>query len=160
MPSENESLVSAVRRLMSRLGLKGEIISHLGQSGKDTEEAERALGVPTKSILKVIVFESREDYVIAIVTGDRRVDVKRLEVLSGLKEIRLARPEDVESFTGFNIGGVPPFVFKDLCSVFVDEEVMNRKFVIGSAGSEYVGVRFSPRELLKLGYSVAKIVQD
>jgi len=145
---------------MRVLGLKGEIIHHQGRSGRTTRDAEYALGVPGKLILKVLLFKSRERHVAAIVTGDKRVDVKNLERLSGIGGLRLAKPEDIKRFTGFSVGGVPPFIFKNLCPVFVDEEVMKREYVIGSAGSEYIGVKFSPQELRKLGYKLAQIVQD
>jgi Ala-tRNA(Pro) deacylase len=157
MCSKDASFVTSVRRLMRVIGLKGEIICHQGRSGKTTEQAERALEVPRKLILKVLLFKSRERHVVAMVTGDRRVDVKNLERLSGVRGLRLAKPEEIERFTGFSAGGLPPFIFKNLCPVFVDEEVAAREYVIGSAGSEYVGVRFLPYELRKLGYRFARI---
>ncbi len=144
---------------MRDLKLRGEVILHPASSGRTSERVERALGIPRASVLKVLVFKSQEEYVAAIVTGDERVDVKRLERLTGLKDLRLASPEDVKSLTGFPVGGVPPFVFKDLCPVFVDEGVLSRDYVVGSAGSEYAGVRFSPQEFRKLNYSVTRITR-
>lgn len=152
-----EPSVDSVRQLMKVFGLKGEIIYHQGRSGKTTKQAERVLGVPCELILKVLLFKSQEEYVAAIVTGDRKVDVKSLETISGSSNLRLASPKEVESFTGFSAGGVPPFIFRDLCPVFVDENVMRRRYVVGSAGSEYVGVKFSPNELRKLEYPIARI---
>jgi prolyl-tRNA editing enzyme YbaK/EbsC (Cys-tRNA(Pro) deacylase) len=143
---------------MKDLKVRGEIIDHPGRSGGTTEQASLALGLDDRFILKVLLFKSQEEYVATIVTGDKRVDVERLEEVSGIKDLRLARPEDIESLTGFSVGGIPPFVFKDLCTVYVDEEVMKKEFVVGSAGSEFSGVRFSPEELLKLGYLIARIV--
>lgn len=35
--------------------------------------------------------------------------------------------------------------------MFVDEEVFRREVVACSAGSEYVGMLFNPKELLKVG---------
>lgn len=158
MSQKDESLISKTKQLMRDLKVKGEIINHPRQSGRTTRQARLALGVHDRFILKVLLFKSREKYVAAIVTGDKRVNKERLERISGLRDLNLAKLDDVESLTGFSAGGIPPFVFKDLCAVYVDEEVLKRKFVIGSAGSEYAGVRFPPQELLKLGYSIACIV--
>ncbi|UCD73016.1 MAG: hypothetical protein JSW01_06140 [Candidatus Bathyarchaeota archaeon] len=155
---KDESLTLKTEQLMRDLKVKGEIINHPRQSGRTTKQARLALGVHDRFILKVLLFKSQEEYVAAIVTGDKRVNKERLERVSGLRDLRLAGLEEVESLTGFSAGGIPPFIFKDLCTVYVDEEVMKRRFVIGSAGSEYSGVRFSPQELLKLGYSIACIV--
>lgn len=158
MLQKDKSPISKIRQLMKDLKIRGEIFSHPRRSGRTTEQARLALGVKNRFILKVLLFKSREEYVVAIVTGDRRVNTERLERVSGLRDLRLAKLEDIESLTGFSAGGIPPFVFKDLCTVFVDEEVMKRRFVVGSAGSEYAGVKFPPQELLKLGYSIARIV--
>jgi prolyl-tRNA editing enzyme YbaK/EbsC (Cys-tRNA(Pro) deacylase) len=158
MPRKDESTISKTKQLMKDLKVKGEIINHPRRSGRTTEQARLALGVHDRFILKVLLFKSREEYVAAIITGDRRVNTERLKRVSGLRDLKLARLEDVESLTGYSAGGIPPFVFKNLCTVFVDEEVMKRRFVVGSAGSEYAGVRFPPQELLKLGYSIARIV--
>ena len=144
---------------MRDLKLRGVVILHPTLSGRTSEQAERSLGIPRASVLKVLLFRSQEEYVAAIVAGDERVDVTCLEKLTGLKDLRLARPEDVKSLTGYPVGGVPPFFFTGQFPVFVDEGVLKRDLVVGSAGSEYAGVRFSPQELRKLNYSVARITR-
>ena len=151
-----ENKVKKVKQLMSKLQVKGEIIHHT-VSGKTTEGAEMALGIPRSKILKCLLFKSKDRFVVAIVTGDRRVNVTKLEKVSGLRRFRLATAEEVKRFTGFDVGGVPPFVFHNLCPVFVDVNVMKRKFVVGAAGTEYAGVKFPPKELKKIGYFINDI---
>jgi len=145
--------VNRVKRLMRELRVEGEIICH-PVSGRTTGGAEKALGVSREKILKCLLFKSGDRFVAAIVTGERRVDVRKLEKVSGLRKLRFARAEEVKQFTGFDVGGVPPFVFYNLCPVFVDTNVMEKEFMVGAAGTEYAGVKFSPKELEKIGYFV------
>ena len=145
--------------LVKEIGIDGEIIYH-ELSGRKTEDAEKALKVPRKYILKSLLFKSKDKYVAAIVTGNKRVNVRKLEKISGLKKLRLATPDEVKAFTGFEIGGVPPFVFYKLCPAYVDKEVMERDYVIGAAGSEYCGIKFSPRIFKKIGYIVEGIGEE
>ncbi|RLG49685.1 MAG: hypothetical protein DRN96_09210 [Thermoproteota archaeon] len=146
--------------LMRRYGFIGEVIQHPHASGKTTEGASLALGVPASQVLKCLLFKSpRGELVGAIVTGDRKVDVKKLRRIFKTGKLRMATPEEVEEATGFKAGGVPPFALKELCPVAVDVEVMEREHVYGAAGSEYAGVKFRPHELLKLGYVVADIAK-
>jgi len=53
-------------------------------------------------------------------------------------------------------GGTPPICLPENIPVFVDKEVMKQVFVIGSAGSEFVGIKISPNDILK--YSNARVV--
>jgi len=148
-----------VKDLIKEIGINGEIIYH-ELSGRKTEDAEKALKVPRKYILKSLLFKSKDKYVAAIVTGNKRVNVRRLEKISGLKKLRLATPDEIKAFTGFKIGGVPPFVFYKLCPTFVDKEVMERDYVIGAAGSEYCGIKFSPEIFRKIGFIVREIGEE
>jgi len=148
-----------VKDLIKEIGINGEIIYH-ELSGRKTEDAEKALKVPRKYILKSLLFKSKDKYVAAIVTGNKQVNVRRLEKISGLKKLRLATPDEIKAFTGFEIGGVPPFVFYKLCPTFVDKEVMERDYVIGAAGSEYCGIKFSPEIFRKIGFIVREIGEE
>ena len=151
-----EEKLRKMKKLLEELGIRGEIIYH-EISGKRTEDAEKALKVSREYILKSLLFKSKNKYVAAIVTGNKRVNVRKLEKLSGLKKLRLATPEEIRVFTGFEAGGVPPFVFYKLCPTYVDKEVMEREYVIGAAGSEYCGIKFSPEVFKKLGYVIEEI---
>jgi prolyl-tRNA editing enzyme YbaK/EbsC (Cys-tRNA(Pro) deacylase) len=144
--------VEQTKRMMEEFGFKGEIILHK-ESGRTSEDAARALGVPVEKIVKSLLFRSKDgSYVGAILLGTSKADVRKLEKLSGLKKLRLARKEEVLAFTGFKAGGVPPIAFKGKCKVFVDEKVFSHDWVIGAGGTEYSGLKFDPSELLKLGY--------
>ncbi len=153
----NEELT---RRMMKKFGFQGEIIPHEA-SGRTSEDAAKALGVPVRRIVKSLLFRSKDgSYIGAILLGTSKADVRRLERISGLKKLRLARKEEVLAFTGFKAGGVPPIAFKGKCQVFVDEEVFSLDWVIGAGGTEYSGLKFKPSELLKLGYRREKIAKN
>ena len=114
MLRKDESPISKTKQLMKDLKIRGEIINHPRRSGRTTEQARLALGVHNRFILKVLLSKSREEYVAAIVTGDKRVNTERLERVSGLRDLRLAKLEDIESLTGFLLG-VYPHLFSKIC---------------------------------------------
>ncbi len=143
--------------LMRKFNIKGEIIHHK-RSGRTTEDASKALGLPPEYILKSLLLVSRKGERLAVIlTGEKRVNIKKLEKLTGLKKLRLARPDEVEAFTGFKIGGVPPFAFHGKCRVIVDRGVVEKEFIVGACGDEYHGVKLDPKIFEKLGYEIADI---
>jgi len=151
--------VELTRKIMEELGFRGEIIPHK-DSGRTSEDAAKALGVPINRIIKSLLFRSKDGrFVGAILLGTSKVDVRKLEKLSGMKKLRLARKEEILAVTGFKAGGVPPIAFKGKFQVFVDEEVFSMDWVIGAGGTEYSGLKFNPIELLKIGYKRENIAK-
>ncbi len=136
--------------LMRELGIEGEIIRH-EVSGKSSVQASEALGIPLNRILKSLVFTEKGKYVFVVTTGDRRVDLKKLRLVSGLKRPRMASQGEVSSILGYEFGGVPPFAFHGVMPCYMEEGMLSLDWVIGSAGSEYAGVKLKPTDLVRIG---------
>ncbi len=136
--------------LMKELGIEGDVIKHQS-SGKSSIEASEALGVPLSRILKSLVFTEKGEYIFVITTGDRRVSVKKLRLFSGMKRPRMATPEEIFSILGYEPGGVPPFAFYGIMPCYIEKAVLMLDWVIGSAGSEYAGIKLKPYDLVKIG---------
>ncbi len=157
MSEDTEAGIERTLRLMSELGVDGEIVRHEGESGRTSEGAASALGVPLDRVIKTLIFTAKGRYVAVVTRGDKRVDIRVLREMTGLKKPRLASPEEVESLTGFWPGGVPPFAPVGKMPCLIDESVLERDWVVGAAGSEYAGVRFDPRVLVRLGFRPARL---
>lgn len=103
------------------------------------------------------MLKSKDKTIVVIITGDRRVNFRKIEKVSKLRKLRLASAEEVRKFTGFEIGSTSPFIFHKLCPAYVDKEIMKQDYVIGAAGTEYAGIKFSPNEFKKIGYIIEEI---
>lgn len=157
--SEN---VEKVKKTIQTLGLKYEFLYHK-KDGTKTEDAGLALGVKSDELVKVLLFISRDkQYVGAIVRGSDRVNVKALERSAGLKDLRMASSEEVSDALSFEIGGVPPLAFYEShIPAFVDQSLLTSEQAIGSGGSPFVGMRFSPKDLIDVfGYSAISLSKN
>lgn len=67
-----------------------------------------------KDILKALLLKSKDKTIVVIITGDRRVNFRKIEKVSKLRKLRLASAEEVRKFTGFEIGSTSPFIFHKL----------------------------------------------
>ena len=157
MRQEVERGIESTLKLMRELGVEGEILRHEKVSGRTSSGAAEALGVPISRVLKTLIFTSKGKYVAVITRGDKRVDTKALQKVSGLKKPRLARPDEVKALTGFSPGGVPPFAPIGKVPCFIDKSVLELDWVVGAAGSEYAGVKFDPSVLLGLSCTPAEL---
>jgi prolyl-tRNA editing enzyme YbaK/EbsC (Cys-tRNA(Pro) deacylase) len=149
---------------MSRLKIEGEVIAHGHRAGTTSGQASEALGEPLDRVLKCLIFVSRSNLgpqgiVGAVVTGNQRVDVQRLETASEVADLRLASPARVMTITGHRVGGIPPYLLPSLCRAFIDIKVLDQAYVVGSAGTPFIGVKIKPAELLRIGYVAASIAE-
>ena len=148
--------VKEVKKFISNNNIQASIIEH-EQSGLTSEDAAKATGVPTENIIKTLLFiDKKKQPTIVICLGSDRIDQKKLSETSGFKKPRLARPEELKQILETEPGGTPPLRLPEDIPKFIDKEVMKKEFVVGSAGSEFVGIKISPKDIVK--FSNFKIV--
>jgi Cys-tRNA(Pro) deacylase len=117
---------------------------------KDTEQAEKALGINREETIKSIVLRSNEgEPIIAIIDIDSRVDIKKVAKIIG-SEVRLATPVEVEKYTGYKVGGVPPIGHKSKIKTIMDEKVFENEKVYGGGGSYKHLLEISPHVIQDL----------
>ncbi len=87
---------------------------------------------------------------LCILTGDRRIDFKKIRVEYRVKNVRTATPEEVKKYTGYNIGEVPPTCRGEF-EVVIDSGVMARKEVYGGGGSGHSLLKITPQEIREAG---------
>ncbi|MBU2579997.1 YbaK/EbsC family protein [Patescibacteria group bacterium] len=135
---------------------KCKILRHK-KSGAQTENAALALSEKSSSIIKSILLKSGNQFLAAIISGDKKIDTKKIKKYFDVSKISFAKPEEVEKLTGFKIGGLPPYAFFDKCKVVIDANLMEKPYVIGAGGDEFTGMKFNPKDLLLLYGDVTDI---
>lgn len=107
------------------------------QTTQTAADAARVLGVELGQIAKSILFRCGEKFGLFVLAGDMRMDQKKVKELLGGGKTRVARPEEVEQFTGFQIGGVCPFALKTALPIYLDRSMQRFDKVYAAAGSSY-----------------------
>lgn len=125
-----------------------------------SEEAARVRGTDIQDAAKALICETRSGKLVeCIVSGHRRVDLKKLKGIIGEKSVALANPDRVLKATGCTVGCVPPFgnLFSPPLPIYVDQEVLTRERIVFSAGSHYHSIRMRPEDWVNL---VRPVVAD
>jgi Cys-tRNA(Pro)/Cys-tRNA(Cys) deacylase len=114
-------------------------------------EAENVLGISRERIIKSMVFiDDKGSPILAIVTGDKKIDMKKLAKECEVKEVRLANPIEVKKFTGYEVGATPPFGFKNPIKTIIDPKVFKFDKVYGGGGAMNALLEINTKDLLKL----------
>jgi len=140
----------AVKSFLDRAGVEYRI--HVADSPTRTaQEAADRLNVPLSVIIKSVVFTDQEGSpVLAIVTGDRRVDRGKLSAALGVSKVRIANPESALRLTGFEVGAMPPIGHKNRITTVIDRTAMGFSRVYGGAGTAHTLLEIDPKELARL----------
>jgi Cys-tRNA(Pro) deacylase len=105
------------------------------------------LGVPVAQVVKTMIVQrsvhqpAQGEFAVVVIPGDRRLSLKKADVLLGDEGVRLAAERDVLRVTGFQVGSVSVLGFRrDDIAGYVDRQVLELPQVIISAGRTDAGL--------------------
>ncbi len=121
-------------------------IHTLPDSTRTAVEAAAAVGCSVGEIAKSLVFRAGDRAVIAIMSGDNRLDPGKLAAAVG-EEVGRADADFVRAATGFAIGGVPPLGHATPADIYMDAELFRFARVWAAAGSPFSVFAIAPARL-------------
>ncbi|HEV8655287.1 MAG TPA: YbaK/EbsC family protein [Candidatus Limnocylindria bacterium] len=125
--------VARVRAFAAERGVSIEI-RRFSASTRTAQDAAREIGVEVGRIVKSLVFLADGRPIVVLCCGDRRVSEERLRELVGASAVRRTTADEAKRFTGYAIGGVPPFAHETECETVIDEDMSRFEIVWAAAG--------------------------
>lgn len=138
------------RRARERYGFEPNVSVFEPGATATVETAAAELGCDPARIVASIVCTVDDSVVVALVGGDRQVDMDQLAAVHGGREASLANPETVESSTGYPVGGVPPLGHDTDLPTYLDERVLRYATVYPAAGTAERLFEIDPTQLRDL----------
>jgi Cys-tRNA(Pro) deacylase len=138
-----------VREFFEAAGVDKEIRRFAG-STHNSELAARSLDVEVGQIAKTILLMADAAPVVVVISGDRRVDMKKVRALGHGKKVRLAGPKDVAANTGFAVGAVAPVALPAGIPVYLDISLRRFETIYPAAGESNNMFATTPEELAAL----------
>lgn len=125
--------IDKVREYFRQYGME-ERVKEVEQSSATVEAAAEALGCEPKRIAKTLSFHTKEQVILIVTAGDRKIDNKKYRAQFGCKA-QMLRFEEVEPLVGHAVGGVCPFAIREGVEVYLDESLKRFDTVFPAAGS-------------------------
>ncbi len=125
-------------------------IIELDEVPKTAQDVERIYGCELKQVLKTLVFIGETEPVIIVLPGDKRVNINKLKEIVNQKELRMAKPNEVEEITGYTIGGVTPFGIEKNIKKIIDKSIFKTEVVNIGSGKAEIGIEIKSKELEKV----------
>jgi Cys-tRNA(Pro) deacylase len=115
------------------------------------QDAATQLHVPLVTIVKSIIFADQDNSpILAIVSGDKRVDRKKLASVIGASKVRIASAEDTKTLIGYEVGTMPPVGHRTRILTVMDQRVMSFSKVYGGSGTTEALIEIAPNDVARL----------
>ena len=114
------------------------------------------LGLPIGQVFKTLVVVTDKTSgkgmaLLAIVPGDRELDLKKLACAAGEKRLRMATHRQAESLTGLLVGGISPLALPNRgFEVFLDASAEDYSEILVSAGRRGINLALAVADLVKV----------
>ena len=109
------------------------------------------IGLPAEQVFKTLVVKGdRAGVCLAVVPGDRELDLRALAKQSGDRRMELAPLKEVQPLTGYIRGGVTALAGKKEYPVYVDETAILFDVISISAGVRGAQILLNPEDYLNV----------
>ena len=122
----------------------------LASSARTAQEAAESLNTDVGSIVKSLLFKSENNFILCLVSGDRRCSLNKLKKIKQLKDISMANPQSVKEVTGFTIGGVSPIGHLKEVEILIDNNLKRFQNIYAAAGHPNCVYKVNFENLLKM----------
>ena len=109
-------------------------VIELEQTARTANDAATALGCKVGAIVKSLLFKAGENFILCLVSGDKRCSLNKLKKILNEKDVFMANPDDVKRVTGYTIGGVSPTGHLTKIKIYIDENLKNFNSIFAAAG--------------------------
>jgi Cys-tRNA(Pro)/Cys-tRNA(Cys) deacylase len=124
-------------------------------------ETAQILGVSSELVYKTIVVlrEKGGKPLLAMIPGDREVDIKALAALLGEKKLKLPTQREAETLTGLQAGGISPLALLNRgFQVILDSAALNHDQIHISGGQRGLNIRLSVKAIIELSRARTAVI--
>jgi Cys-tRNA(Pro) deacylase len=144
------AMAEVIRRYLDGHGVNYRL-HVVGGPTMTAQDAATQLHVQLETIIKSILFtDEKQKPILAILTGDKKADRKKLASVVGASKVRIGTPEVTKEFTGFEVGVMPPVAHKNRIVTVIDQKAMSFSKVYGGSGTAEALMEIDPRDIARL----------
>mgnify|MGYP006247350869 FL=1 len=135
-------------------------VVELQNSAKTALDAANSLNCEVGAIVKSLLIKIENDFLLCLVSGDKRCSLNKLKKISEKKNVRMASADEVKSQTGYTIGGVSPVGHINNIPIFVDNSLSRFKDIFAAAGHPNVIFKINYEKLIHITKGVVKDITE
>ncbi len=141
-------------------GVPFEVIPH--EKAFTSIDEAKALGIEADVVVKTLLLDTAEGHALAVIPGDRRLDMKLVEQVVGDRHAHLATEQEIErDVPEIELGSLPPLGGLLRAHVYVDPDVMRHDTIVFAGGVQTESIRARTEDVFRdEAVTVAKLTTD
>ena len=159
MPALNKEAVKRAKEALKKFNSEIKVIE-LEQTARTANDAANSLNTEVGSIVKSLLFRNEGNFLLCLLSGDKRCSLNKLKKIFNSKDLSMASPDEVKDQTGYTIGGVSPVGHKNKLEILVDESLNRFKNLYAAAGHPNCIFKINFDELLNLTNGTVKDIVE
>lgn len=142
-----------LEKFLSERGVKHRFISKLETI--HTADASKVTGIPLNKITKNLIAKtSGGEYVLMIIPGDRRVNLKKAAEALGVINVKLVSPREAEEVSGYPPGGTPSIGLKNRVKTIIDSSLMKYETIYCGGGARNKLLELRVKDVVELSKAI------
>ena len=125
-------------------------VVELENSAKTALDAANSLNCEVGAIVKSLLIKIENDFLLCLVSGDKRCSLNKLKKISEKKNVIMASADEVKSQTGYTIGGVSPVGHINKIQIFIDNSLSRFTDIFAAAGHPNVIFKINYEKLIQI----------
>src|SRR5437588_12948687 len=142
------SVFERIGSLLRERGVSFTVLRH--EPVFTSEQAAAVRGTPLSSGAKALVMKAGEKFVMLVLPADRKLDSRKARSALGVKALRFASKEEVESLTGLQPGSIPPFGSLFGLPTYCDPPLGANPALNFNAGDHAISIQMTYNEYLQV----------
>ena len=155
----NKETVKRVEKSLRDFDKNLKVIA-LDQTARTAKEAAKSLKCELGAIVKSLVFKAESEFLVCLVSGDKRCSLNKLKKILDEKDVAMANPDDVKKITGYTIGGVSPVGHLSKFTIYIDTNLERFTNVFAAAGHPNCVFEIEFNQLTKLTNGQVKEIAE
>lgn len=142
-----DSTVTTYVNTLTEIGIENEVVEH--PSLKAIKDVLDYLGLTFSDCLPTLIMRADGEFIAVVFKGDNKVDFKKVKRDFGIKDLRMATPEEFTQLTGLPIRAArvyEPRVNKTI----IDKKVFEKEYLTGGSGSFSCSIKYKTSDLEKI----------
>ncbi|PIY69549.1 aspartate--tRNA(Asn) ligase [Candidatus Roizmanbacteria bacterium CG_4_10_14_0_8_um_filter_39_9] len=141
------SVFEQIKQLLDSREVTYEVMEH--KPVFTSVEASAARNTTIEQGAKALIMFADKHPIMLVLSANRKVDMKLFKAHQKIKDLRMAKPEEVKQVAGVEIGAVPPFGNLFNIPLFVDTSLSQNTEIVFNAGDHSKSIRMQYSDFQK-----------